>query len=356
MIRAGRFAPAYLFHGSEPFLIEELLALLTGAYLGEDPGHGREKISGEEATLGQALHRLAKASLFAPRKLLLVDEPPYLAVPRRGGRVPGGEGAEPRGEEGREAAARLEDFLARERAGEIPSRIIVFRSAAVDRRRRLFKLLEKSAVAVHCAPLAGNELAGWIRDRVARRGLKIEPAALQRLLWSGENDLHCLSNELEKYSLYLGDGERTITAEVVEKLFAGDLKSNVFALTDALSVGHLDRALEALALLDRKREDPLRIFFMLARHQRLLLGARSLREEGVPSAEHARALGVTPFEARKVFGQAAAFDREALEEALIMLQSIDFRIKTGRMAPRQALEMAVARLHRFSPQRGRGKR
>ncbi len=350
-IAAGRFAPAYLFYGEELFLLEKLTELLTERYLGEDSGFGRDKIEGGALTLSQAIRRLGEATLFSPRKLLLVEEPPYL-VPAKGKKRVSAEKEEESGKgSAKEAAAQLENFLAREKEHPVPSRIMLFRAGAVDRRRRLFKLLEKEAVVVHCAPLRGNELARWIREQAARRGKKIEPAALQRLLWSGENDLYCLSNELDKYILFLGEDETTITATAVEELFSGDIKSNIFALTDALSEGNLDRALQALSLLDRKREEPQRIFFMLVRHCRLLLGARSLREEKIPSKEHPRALGVTPFEARKVFGQAAAFSRDALEEIIVTLQGIDYQIKTGRMAPRQALEIAIAQIHRFSPHR-----
>jgi len=133
-------------------------------------------------------------------------------------------------------------------------------------------------VVVQCTPLRGNDLARWIREQVARRGKKIEPAALQRLLWSGENDLYCLSNELDKYILYLGEGENTITAAVVGELFSGDIKSTVFNVTDSLSEGKLDGALRALSLLDRKREEPLRVFFYagatLPASSRRLLAAR----------------------------------------------------------------------------------
>ena len=352
-IAAGRFAPAYLFYGDEPFLIEELSALLTESYLGEeDPGFGREKIEGAGLTLLQALQRLEEATLFSSRKLLLVEEPPYLVPAKGKGRGSAEEKEkESRKENGAEAAAQLEKFLVREKKEPVPSRIILFRAGAVDRRRRLYRLLEREAVVVPCAPLKGGELARWIREQVARRGKRIEPAALQRLLWSGENDLYCLSNELDKYSLYLGEGETTITAAVVGELFSGDIKSSIFTLTDGLSEGRLDRALRALSLLDRKREEPQRIFFMLVRHCRLLLGARSLRDGKIPPAEHPRILGVTPFEARKVFGQAAAFSGEALEEIIITLQEIDYQIKTGRMPPRQALEVAIAQIHQHSPHR-----
>lgn len=349
MIAAGRIVPAYLFCGEEPFLIRELSDQLAGAYLEDDGEYGREKVDGKELTLNEALQRLDEASLFAPRKLLLVDEPPYLVPKSRESRDAAGGETGPKEESGEKE--QLERFIERETAKKIPSRVILFRAAAVDRRRRLFKLLEQKGAVVECAPLRGGELSRWIRERLDRQGKNIETAALQRLLWSGENDLYSLSNELDKYSTYLGDGETTITAAVIELLFSGDVKSSVFTLIDALSEGNLDRALQVLSLLAGKREEPLRIFFMLVRHFRLLLGARSLREEKVPPPEYPRALGVKPFEARKLYRQSAVFNGESLEEIIIFLQKLDYRIKTGRVIPQQALEVAIAQIHRLSPRR-----
>jgi len=352
MIAAGKFVPVYLFYGDEPFLIRELSHQLAEAFLGEEGDFGREKIEGAALPLLEILQRLGEASLFAPCKLLLVDDPPYLLPKGRESRETAeGEAALPE-EGGEKAAALLERFIEREGAAGVPSRILLFRAAAVDRRRRLFKILEKGGLVVECAPLRGPELARWIRERLARRGVKMEPAALQRILWSGENDLHFLSNELNKFCAYLGEGEKTITAKMVELLFSGDIKSSVFTLADALSEGRLDRALQVLShLLAGRREEPLRIFFMLVRHFRLLLGARSLRDEKVPPAQHAAALGVKPFEARKLYGQAAAFSRQSLEEIIIFLQQLDYRVKTGRVSPGHALEMALSQIHHLSLRR-----
>ncbi len=351
MIAAGNFVPAYLFYGGEPYLIQDLSNRLALAYLGKEENYGREKVEGADLTLAEVLQRLHEESLFAPRKLLLVDEPPYLAARGKEVRDGAGGGASPREEGGEKALERLECFIEREGAAETPSRIILFRAAAVDRRRRLFKVLERRGMVVDCAPLRESELARWIRERLAGQGIKIETAALQRLLWSGENDLHFISNELDKYISYLGEGESTITSGVVELLCSGDMKGNVFALADALGSGNVNRSLQLLALLSGRREEPLRIFFMLVRHFRLLLGACSLREEKIPLAKHAGALGVQPFVARKLYDQSASFSPDLLEEIIIFLQQLDYRIKTGRVAPEQALDIAIAGIHRLSPKK-----
>lgn len=346
-IAAGDFSPAYLLCGGESFLIGELSKMLAESFLGEAGDHGREKIEGAALTLQEALQRLEEASLFTPRKLLLVDEPPYLVPKGRESRETQLEESETSKKSSGAAAGQLERFIDRAAAEKIPSRIILFRTAAVDRRRGLFKMLEKKGVVVDCAPLREGELSRWIRDRLARQGKKIESAALQRLLWSEEKDLNFLSSELDKYSAYLAEEEETITAGVVELLFSGDMRGNVFTLTDALSEGNMERALQVLTLLIEKREEPLKIFFMLVRHFRLLLSARSLREEKISPAQHPGALGVQPFAARKLYSQSAAFSCESLEEIIVFLQKQDYKIKTGQVLPRQALEISIAGVHQL---------
>jgi DNA polymerase-3 subunit delta len=383
LITSGRFAPAYLFFGAEAFLREELTVHLGACFLGEASQFGLEKVDGAAVSLAAALARLEGTNLFAPRRLLVIDNPPYLAPPpakkeqeqgkvRDRERDQGDQGdQEDQGDQGQDqgqdqdrgqvrppappatvlpedpSPALLEQFLEQAGSPGQPDQIIVFRTPGADRRRRLFKLLEQKGAAVECAPLKGDELAGWIRGRAAQAGLKLEPAALESLLLTGENDLYRLSNELDKYGAYLADGEETITAAVVDQLFAGDAQGNVFKLADALGEGSLSRALELLDLLLRRREEPVRIFFMLVRHFRLLLLARSLRDERVHPRQHAEVLGVQPFAARKLFEQAAAYSRETLEEIMITLQGIDSKIKTGRLAPRQALELTLSRLYQM---------
>jgi len=100
--------------------------------------------------------------------------------------------------------------------------------------------------------------------------------------------------------------------------------------------------LTVLRFLVQRRESPLLILFMIARHFRLLLQYRSLLEEGFPPARAASELKLAPFIARKIHSQALAFDREVLEEILIRLQEIDEKIKTGRLDQQLALELVLA--------------
>lgn len=340
---AKKFAPVYLFFGEEKYLQEELLALLTAAYLGEQADFGRHKLDGRSLDFARIIEKLDEQGLFSAKQLLIVDDPPYLAPPRKSD--PGTAVAESEEAKGREEPFTeiLAAYLDRQGQKEPPG-ILVFLAPRVDRRKRLFKLIDKEGVAVECSPLKGEALAAWIRARVEALGKKIDRAAMEKLLFSGEHDLHYLSTELEKFAIYLAGEENTITVHTVENLFSGDIQGDVFKLADALAGGRASVAEELLELLLRRREKPLLIFFMLVRHYRLLLQAHCLLEEGLPPKDFAAILEVHPFAARKLREQAVLCSRPLLEEVLIALQDMDKKIKTGRIDPAQALRLILGRI------------
>jgi len=341
--KAGKFAPAYLFFGEEKYLQQEFIVRLADSYLGPEAEFGLEKVDGAEHGLEEIMAGLNEGSLFARRRIVVVDNPPYLAPPRKKedreepGEEPGPDSPEKQND------VLLSEFMEREKSDH-PDSIVVFLTPGADKRKRLFKLIDKKGVAVECAALKGDTLAAWIRKKAEKSGKKIDREAVERLMLAGDHNLHYLSNELDKYRTYLGDEGDTITVETVETLFAGDLQGNVFKLADALAEGALAGAQDFLDLLMKRREQPLLILFMLTRHYRLLLQAFSLLEEGRSGADLASILGVQPFVARKLKEQTALYNRRVLEEAMLALQKTDCQIKTGCLEPAQALQLVLSRI------------
>ena len=339
----GIFAPVYLLYGEEKYLQEELIVHLTNAFLGPDTDFGKEKLEGSAFSLEETISRLGESGLFSRRRLLIVENPPYLAPPRKNKEGNMAEEPDDHDLSEKNSPELLESYIDWQESS-LPENILVFTAPQIDRRRRLYKLIDKKGISVECNPLKGETLAAWIRNKAARLDKKIDNIALERLLWAGEQNLHYLSGELEKYSAYLGEDQKVITAQVVDQLFSGDIQGDVFKMADAMAGGNLERAHNLLELLLRRREKPLQIYFMLVRHYRLLLQAYCLLEEGIPPGDFAAALEVHPFAARKLREQAANCKGSILEDVIIALQRTDLQIKTGRIEPAQALKLILSRI------------
>ncbi|MDW7728396.1 MAG: DNA polymerase III subunit delta [Bacillota bacterium] len=337
------FAHVYLFFGDEKYLQEELVERIVQAYLGHDSEFGLEKIDGTLLSFEEILERLNEEGLFSTRRLLVVNNHPSFNMPRKTEEVDLSHDKNNDGFQEKEAAELLDKFFTDHEGGK-PVSILVLLAPRVDRRKKLFKMIDKRGVVVECSLLKGEALADWIRQKSGRLGKKIEREALERLMLAGDHNLHYLAAELEKYNTYIGDKENVISSNVVDQLFSGDLQGDVFKLADALAERNLFKADKLLQILVSRREKPLLIFFMLARHYRLLLHARCLMDEGLPPAQFASTLEVQPFVARKLREQAVLYKRESLEEALITLQKTDRQIKTGRLEPEQALFLLLNRI------------
>lgn len=343
-IRDSKFYPFYLLFGEEKYLQEDLTCRLSEFYLGKDADFGRETIEGDAVDLEGLLDRISDSGLFSDRRLLIVDNPPYF-LPAKKTEETGEDRAHPgnKSNRGDDECLLLERYLETDSSSP-PCGIIVFRTERIDRRRRIFKFMEKRGATVECAPLKGDALAAWIKSRAADYGKSIERAAVERIMLAGEQSLHYFSNELEKYATYLGKRENVITAKTVELLFSGDLQGDVFKMSDAIAAGNLEKAQGMLDLLIRKREAPLLIFFMLVRHYRLLLQAHCLLDQGLSQQDFNTALAVHPFVARKMREQAVSFNRKVLENILVALQDADLQIKTGEVGPTSALELLLIRI------------
>ncbi len=342
-IKQENFAPVYLFYGEEKYLQEELTHQLAVMFLGEDSEFGQEKLAGDSLNLEELLARLGESGLFARRRLLIVDNPPYLVPPGKTDEKKQPEEEGPAESREKTDSDLLESYLEQVASG-VPDSILVFHSSKVDRRKRFFKAIDKKGVVLECNSLKGEALANWIRNKVSKLGKNIERPAVERLLAAGDQSLYYLSNELEKYCSFLGEKEKTITIETVEALFSGDIQGDVFKLSDAVAEGNIIGAHDILDLLLRRREKPLLIFFMLVRHYRLLLQACCLMEDGLPQSEFVSALEVHPFVARKLREQAVSYNRHVLEDVLLALQKADRQIKTGCIEPSEALKLILSRI------------
>lgn len=342
-VEDNHFSPLYLLHGEEKYLHESFIALLVNNFLQKDADFGLIKLDGNSVNLEEVFNQLDAGDLFSRRRIIVVENPHFLAASRKSEKGEDEHAARQPSETDLAAQELLVVFLDNLNRRQ-PEKIIVLSAGKVDRRKKIYKLIDQKAAVVECLPLKGEELARWIRQKAQELGKSINRDAVERLLLAGDHNLHYLATELSKYSAYLGQEEDSVTAEVVDRLFSGDLQGDVFKLADALAEKKFSRAEKLLQLLLSRREKPLLIFFLLVRHYRLLLQARGLLDEGLPAAQFARALEVQHFVARKLQEQAAFYTRVALEEALLIFQHTDYQIKTGCLEPEAALYLLLSRI------------
>lgn len=185
-----------------------------------------------------------------------------------------------------------------------------------------------------------REMPEWIIKEAQAQGGKIDRQAAARLAEMTGEDTRQASQEITKLLTYV-DYKHTVELADVEAVSIVTAQGNVFEMVDALGTGNGKKALASLHQL-LESEEPFQIFGMVVRQFRLLLQAREIMDARGNSQSVSRELGIAPFVAEKIYGQARGFSIESLEVIYHRLLQLDEDVKTGVMPIETALEIFVA--------------
>ena len=228
----------------------------------------------------------------------------------------------------------------------VDTTVVLATGEKVDSRRRLFKQMATLGRGIEFSALYDNEVPAWIARHCQEERLTIEPEGADLLrLYVGAHPRE-LASEIEKLSLYVGAGQ-TITREAVIALASNSGEASIFALTDAIGEGDGRTAAALLQALLNQGEEPIRIVAMINRHVNLLLKAKGLEAERVPTAEFSKRLGVSPYFVRNYRTQARRAKADELWLGLVALSEADLRLKSNsRRQGGLIMDLCLSRLRR----------
>jgi len=151
----------------------------------------------------------------------------------------------------------------------MPETTLVFVAAALDRRKRGFKLLAKHATVVECgAPEDVSGAERCVLERIAKAGVELERAGARALaVHAGFPDrvqrdgstgsVKQLRGDVDRLLLY-ALGQKRITADDVREVVGPAVLQDQWAMANAIESGQTAEALRQLALmLDAGGEPPM---------------------------------------------------------------------------------------------------
>jgi DNA polymerase III subunit delta len=205
--------------------------------------------------------------------------------------------------------------------------LVFLELATPDKRKTLYKKLQKEARFEECKPLIGNDLTEWIVSRARNLNSEIDWATATYLGSLITSDSWRLKNEIEKLSLH-AKGKK-ITREIVDKMVSSTGNTTVFKLTDALGARQPKKAIQHLHQLVEKGEAVPMIFSMLVRQFRMIIQIKELQSQGLPHAQIASKIKQHPYAVSSMASQTQNFTEEELITIFEKLIKIDRGLKTG---------------------------
>lgn len=318
-IAHGRFAAVYLLLGSESYLVRRAVALLKQKAVPEEArAFNLVELTGGSGSASIIVHEANTFPFLSERRLVLVsriDETP----------------------------AEEQDVLLRYFSSPQAKTVLALCAEEMDRRTVFYRRLAELASVVEFKKLKGPELERWASAQLSRRGCRISPSALSRLVDLAGADLSSLMNEIEKLLLYAGSEKQIGDAEI-DLLAPASRKHGVFEMTAAIGRKDRKNALRLLGNVLESGEAPLAVLGAMARMFRQIIIAKELLAAGRPAAEIGRAAQVPDFVLADFIKQVHLTDLDVARQTYRELALLDRRFKSSGADERMLLEKLICSL------------
>jgi DNA polymerase III delta subunit len=240
-IAAGAPDPVYVITGEDELeksalaaefadLVEEGLHAFNVERL-----HAREWTTGDKLVDGvdSVIAAARTLPMMAPRRVVTVLQAEAVLAPRR---------------ESDGAARALEALEALLTNPELQTTLVLV-TATLDKRTRMYRLLQKQATIVECGAIEDRaDAERWVRTRVAAGGVEIEPYAARLLVERAGLDVRRLRAEVDRLLLYTL-GQPRIGLDDARAIAGPAALLDDWALTNAIEAAAPAEGLRQLALM-----------------------------------------------------------------------------------------------------------
>lgn len=304
----GVFSPVYLLMGDEPYYPEMVCKAIVDNCLQDFEKDFNETICyGPDVTPAQLVTAARRFPMMAERQLIVVKEAQGLSG--------------------------IEELVAYTSA-PLDSTVLVllFHKASLDKRRSLYKSIQKNGVVVDSPSIRDYEISNWIINYYAGRGLRIEPRAAALLAESAGTELTVIAAETDKLLKNLPEGTISVSVEDIERNVGISRQFSIFELSRELSFRNSAKALRIAARLGSgaRFAMPPAVSALYTHFYRILRYEAALSQNpGMGDGERAAVLGLNPFFLREYDAAARNYPLKCTMSIISMLADYDYLGKGG---------------------------
>lgn len=321
-LEQGQPARLYIFHGPESYLREHYLQRLKKCILtGGMESFNYHEFQGKDLAVHQLIEAAEAFPMMSDRSLVLVHD--YNLF---------------------QNTDRMEQLLPLIK--ELPDYLcLVFlyetEKWSANANTKLGKAIKANGQIVEFREQQKSDLNAWIRRTLKKRWDKeIDTDSCDYLTFLCGDLMANLSGELDKLGAYT-KGNR-VTRTQIDAVCEPVLEARAFQMTDAITAGDYDRALELLHELLRMGEEPIVILAALGRQLRQLWSARLAWESRRGAAYLADLWGMkSSWQADKLLNASRNYSRSWCRKAVKLTQEADWRMKSGTDSASVLVELVL---------------
>ena len=210
------------------------------------------------------------------------------------------------------------------------------------RLKKLWEAVDKNGNVVEFAKQDQRDLVAWITRHFAARSKRISNDLCVYLIDITGGTMTALAGEIDKICAYSGADE--IRKSDIDAVTEPVLDAVVFQMTDLLSAGRYDQALNKLQQLLKMQQEPLAILGAVGGHFRRLGAACTLLDRGKSAYDLQKLYGIPDYPARKTMEAARRFSADFCRKAAQLVLETDYRMKTSFDDNQRLLELLILQL------------
>ena len=305
-LKNKNYSPVYFLEGEEPFFMDRISDFILENVLTEDEkGFNQTILYGKDLSLDAIMTAAKRFPMMAGRQVVVIREAQNIK--------------------------NIEDLAS---YVEKPMRstilVINFKYKTIDKRKKLYKALQKNGIYFESKPLYDNQVPAWISQYLKEKNLGIDPRAAQMITDFVGSDLQRIVNELEKVTISLVPGT-SIMPDDVEKNIGISKDFNTFELQKALGNKDILKSNRIINyFIDNEKQHPLTVIIgMLASYFRKLLVYHSIENKSDRTALSQK-LGVSPFFINDYISAAGKYSLDKAVLIISMMREYDLRSKGAR--------------------------
>jgi len=302
-LKNGIIHPIYFLSGEEAYFIDQIADYIEDHILDEtEKGFNQIILYGRDVSIDDIVSNAKRYPMMAERQVVIVKEAQDLI--------------------------RTIDKLSAYVDNPQPTTVLVlcYKYKKLDKRKPLYKALQKKGVFYESKKLYENQVASWIQRTLSAKGYTIHPKAAQMLVEFLGADLGKINNELEKLQLILPKGS-TISPEAIEENIGISKDYNNFELRKAVGQRDIVKAQRiAQYFIYNPKDNPL----VLTIGTLFGFFSQLLQYHGLPSKDKstvAKTLRINPYFVDEYVTAARNYPMKRVSAIISLLREADMKSK-----------------------------
>lgn len=302
-IKNRKFKPVYFLMGEEAYFIDIISDYIEDNVLPEE-GRGFDQmvLYGRDVTIDDIVGNAKRFPMMSDYQVIIVKEAQDLS----------------------RTIEKLVDYVKQPQ----PSTILVFnyKYKTIDKRKTLYKTLNKAGVVFESKKLYENKVPDWIKRVLASKNYSIAPKAAQMLVEFLGTDLSKINNELNKLQIVLPKGTQ-ITPEHIEENIGISKDFNNFELRKAIGDLDVKKAQQIVKYFaENPKDNPMVVTVsLLFAFFSQLLQFHGLTDKNPRNV--ASTLGINPYFVNEFINAARNFPMKKVSAVIATLREFDVKSK-----------------------------